>query len=198
MKVLIGCEFSGVGRRAFRAVGCDAWSCDLLPAEDGSPYHIQGDVLGVLDQGWDLMIGHPPCTFLSNSGVSHLYKPGTRWKDLIAGAVFFRQLLNAPIDHVCIENPVMHKYAASIIGRRQDQTIQPYDHGHPESKRTALWLRGLPLLKPSQDVKADYLKAPANIGQRLHYLPPSPDRWKIRSTTFSGIAKAMADQWGQL
>tara|TARA_R110002020_G_scaffold86595_4_gene213855 strand:+ start:1117 stop:1470 length:354 start_codon:yes stop_codon:yes gene_type:complete len=116
---------------------------------------------------------------------------------LIAGAVFFRQLLNAPIPRVCIENPVIHKYAAAIIGRRQDQTIQPYEHGHPESKRTALWLRGLPLLKPSHNVKAEYLAAPPAIGQRLFHVPPGPDRWKIRSQTFPGIAAAFANQWGK-
>lgn len=196
MRILIACEYSGRVREAFRKLGHDAWSCDLLPSDDDSPYHIQGDVLEQLDKGWDMMIAHPPCTYLANSGVSWLYKQEGRWENMREGAEFFKALLKAPIPLIAVENPIMHKYAVEIIGRRQDQAIQPYMFGHLERKATCLWLKGLPLLKPTDDVKEEMLKLPKNVQQRLHYLPPSKDRWKIRSTTYQGIADAMAKQWG--
>lgn len=188
MKILIACEFSGTVREAFRKKGHDAWSCDLLPADDNSQYHYQTDVLNLLDENWDLMIAHPPCTYLCNSGVCWLYRKEGRWKQMKEGAEFFKKLLCASIDKIAIENPIMHKYAVEIIGRRQDQVIQPWQFGHGETKATCLWLKNLPPLKPTNIVEGRE--------QRLHQLPPSKDRWKIRSTTYQGIADAMALQWG--
>ena len=197
MRVLVACEYSGKVREAFRKLGHDAWSCDLLPADDNSPYHIQGDVLEQLDKGWDLMIAHPPCTYLTNAGVSWLYKKEGRWDDMRDGAEFFKALLNCNIPKIAVENPIMHKYAVEIIGRRQDQVIQPWMFGHTEQKATCLWLKGLPPLTPTDNVKEEMMKLSPKERQRLHYLPPSKDRWKIRSETYQGIADAMAAQWGK-
>jgi hypothetical protein len=197
MRVLVACEFSGVVRDAFLAKGHDAWSCDILPSDAAGP-HIQGDVTAVLDRGWDLLIAHPPCTYLSNSGVAWLHKDAERWHKLDDAAAFFKTLLNAPIPRIAVENPIMHRYAKERIGGvRQTQVIQPWMFGHTEQKATCLWLKNLPALRPTNDVKAEMLLLPKNQSQRLHYLPPSPDRWKLRSTTYSGIAKAMAQQWLQ-
>lgn len=189
LKVLVACEFSGVVREAFRKRGHDAWSCDLLPSDDNSEFHIQGDVLKELGKGWDLMIAHPPCTYLCNSGVCWLTKDleGKRWKDLKEAKHFFLELMNAPIPRIAIENPIMHKYTKDKIPK-QTQIIQPWQFGHGESKATCLWLKYLPPLKPTKIVEGRE--------QRLHRLPPSPDRWKLRSTTYKGIANAMAQQWG--
>lgn len=196
LRVLVACEYSGVVREAFRARGHDAWSCDIIPSDDNSPYHFQCDVFEVINQGWDLMIAHPPCTYLSNSGVAWLYKNKERWKDLIEGGVFFRKLLNAKIPKICIENPIQHKYAKQIIEVEQTQVVQPWMFGHAESKATCLWLKGLSELKETKNVREEWASLPKNIAQRLHYLPPSKDRWKLRSTTYRGIAQAMAEQWG--
>lgn len=198
MRILIACEYSGRVREAFRKLGHDAWSCDLLPSDDNSPYHIQGDVLEQLNKGWDLMIAHPPCTYLTNAGVSWLYRKEGRWGQMREGAEFFKLLLNAPIPKIAVENPIMHKYAVEIIGRRQDQVIQPWMFGHMEQKATCLWLKGLPLLKPTNNVKEEMLKLPKTVSQRLHYLSPSKDRWKIRSETYQGIADAFASQWNTI
>lgn len=198
MRVLVACEYSGKVREAFRKLGHDAWSCDLLPADDNSPYHYQGDVFDIIDRGWDLMIAHPPCTYLTNAGVSWLYRKEGRWDDMRDGAEFFRRLLNAPISKVAVENPIMHKYAVEIIGRRQDQVIQPWMFGHMEQKATCLWLKGLPKLKPTDNVKEEMMKLPKTVSQRLHYLPPSKDRWKLRSETYQGIADAFAAQWSAI
>ncbi len=195
MKILVACEYSGRVREAFRRLGFNAYSCDLLPSDDNSPFHIQGDVLSILNDGWDLMIAHPPCTYLSNSGVSWLYKNKDRWKDLITGAVFFRKLMEANIPAIAIENPIMHKYAKAIIGREQSQLVQPWMFGHPESKATCFWLKGLPVLTETLNVHQEFKSLSKKEAQRIHYLPPSKDRWKIRSTTYQGIADAMADQW---
>lgn len=197
MDVLVGCEFSGVVRDAFIAAGHNAVSCDLLPAESPGP-HYQGDVLEILDAGWDLAIFHPPCTYLTNSGVRWLSSEKDRWKHLIDGAVFFRDLLNAPIPHVAVENPVMHRYAAKIIGQRQAQVIQPWMFGHPETKATGLWLRNLPPLEPTDNVKAEMEALPQHVRSRVHYASPGPDRWKERSITLPGIARAMAEQWNEV
>lgn len=197
MKVLVACEFSGRVREAFRKLGHDAWSCDIIPSDDNSPYHIQDDVLKHLDDGWDMMIAHPPCTYLTNAGVTWLTKQPGRKAKMIDGAKFFKTLMDAPIPKIAIENPIMHKYAIEIIGRRQDQVIQPWMFGHAERKATCLWLKGLPPLEETNNVKEEMLKLPKNIQQRLHYLPPSKDRWKLRSTTYQGIADAMANQWGK-
>jgi hypothetical protein len=197
MKVLVACEYSATVRDAFRAKGHDAWSCDLLPTDGDARWHVQGDVLSLLGDGWDLLIAHPPCTYMTNSGVCHLHKNPDRWAELDKAAEFFRALWDAPVPAVAIENPIMHKYAKERIGgMRQAQTIQPYQFGHLEQKATCLWLRGLPKLVPTSDLKAETRALPDNQRQRLHYLPPSADRWKLRSTTYQGIADAMADQWG--
>lgn len=198
MRVLVACEYSGKVREAFRKLGHDAWSCDLLPSDDNSPYHYTGDVFDIIDQGWDLMIAHPPCTYLTNAGVSWLYKKEGRWEQMRDGAEFFKKLLDAPIPKIAVENPIMHKYAVEIIGRRQDQVIQPWMFGHMEQKATCLWLKGLPLIVPTNNVKEAMLKLGPKVRQRLHYLPPSKDRWKIRSETYQGIADAFAAQWGNL
>lgn len=183
MKVLIACEFSGIVRNAFAALGHDAWSCDLLPSElPGN--HIQGDVLNVLDQGWNLMIAHPPCT--------HLAVSGARWfKDKVQeqkeSLDFVKRLLSAPIPRIALENPI------SIISshiRKPDQIIQPWQFGHGETKGTCLWLKNLPVLTPTNVV--------AGRTARIHKMPPGPNRWKERSRTFQGITDAMASQWGTL
>lgn len=198
MKVLVACEYSGTVRDAFARMGHYAMSCDLLPT-DAKGNHYIGDVTDILYDGWDLMIAHPPCTYLTNSGVTWLHKDPTRWDKLDDGAAFFKLLLNAPISKIAIENPIMHKYAKERIGGvKQSQVIQPWMFGHMEQKATCLWLKGLPLLKPTNNVKNEMLKLPKNVAQRLHYLPPGPERWKLRSTTFKGIADAMAKQWGEL
>ena len=197
MKVLVACEYSGVVRDSFLKLGHDAISCDLLPTDSPGP-HYQGDVMDIIGDGYDLMIAHPPCTFLSNSGVSWLHKDISRWPKLFDGAEFFKKLLNAPIEKIAIENPIMHKYSKSIIGVMPTQVIQPWMFGHPESKATCLWLKGHQPLIETKNVKEDFLKLPKNQGQRVHFLPPSKDRWKIRSKTFQGIAEAMASQWGNL
>jgi hypothetical protein len=194
MRVLIACEFSGVVRRAFRSKGHDAWSCDLLAAEDDSEFHIQGDVFQHLHMDWDAMIFHWPCTRICNSGVRWLYGgKGTvidpmRWGLMEQDAECFRKLLQAPIPKVAGENPIPHRYALKRIGRKYDQIIQPWQHGHGEMKSTCLWLRGLPLLKPTIIVDG---RRP-----RVHWESPGPDRWKNRSRTLNGIASAMAEQWG--
>jgi len=196
MKVLVACEYSGIVRDAFIKLGHDAISCDLLPTDSPGP-HYQGDVFDIINDEFDLMIAHPPCTYLTNSGVTWLHKDIKRWPMLFDGADFFKKLLMAPIPKIAIENPIMHKYAKSIIGTKQTQVIQPWMFGHAESKATCLWLKGLPPLRETNNVKEEFLKREKKDAQRLHYLPPSPDRWKLRSTTFQGIAEAMASQWGK-
>jgi hypothetical protein len=187
MKVLVACEYSGRVRDAFIRGGHEAMSCDLLPSDAKGP-HYQGDIFDIINDGWDLMVAHPPCTYLCNSGVSWLYKQEGRWDKMRDGANFFKKLLYCNIPKFAIENPIMHKYAVEIIGRRQNQVIQPWMFGHGETKATCLWLKGLPELQPTNIVKGRE--------QRLHKLGPSPDRWKLRSTTYQGIADAMASQWG--
>jgi len=198
MKVLIACEYSGRVRDAFIAMGHDAISCDLLPSEIQGP-HYRGDVFDIINNGFDLMIGHPPCTYLSNSGVCHLHKDAARWPLLFDGAEFFKKLLNSNIPKIAIENPIMHKYAKQIIGcGQQSQVIQPWMFGHTEQKATCLWLKGLPLLTETNNVREAMMLLPKSERQKMHWLPPSPDRWKIRSTTYKGFASAMAAQWGAL
>lgn len=191
MKVLIACEFSGIVRDAFIARGHDAVSCDLLPTERPGP-HIQGDVLEILDQGWDMILAFPPCTYLCNSGVRWLYNPDgsrneARWAKMIQGALFFKRILDADCEKIVAENPIMHKYAVEIIGCKQDQIIQPWQFGHGETKATCLRIKGLPLLEPTNIV--DGREA------RIHRMPPSKDRGRLRSITYQGIANAMAAQW---
>ena len=196
MKILVACEFSGTVRDAFAAEGHDAWSCDIIPSEKPGQ-HIIGDATKLLNDGWDMMIAHPPCTYLTNAGVCHLHTDDARWEKMIDAATFFNTLMDAPIDRIAIENPIMHKYAVEIIGKRQDQVLQPWMFGHTESKATCLWLKNLPKLTPTKDVKEDMMKLPKNQQQRIHYLPPGPERAKNRARTFPGIANAMASQWGQ-
>ena len=191
MKILVACEFSGVVRETFRKRGHDVWSCDLLPSDIPSPYHIQDDVLKHLDEGWDMMIAHPPCTYLSNSGVRWLYHPDgsnneDRWKNMRTGREFFLKLLNADIPRVAVENPIQHKYVREKI-RKPDQIIQPWQFGHGETKATCLWLKNLPKLIPTKMV--------SGRENRIHRMPPSPQRGHLRSITYQGIADAMAEQW---
>jgi site-specific DNA-cytosine methylase len=208
LRVLIACEFSGVVRRAFRALGHDAYSCDLLPAEDKNFYHFRADVRNYLkgtpkEEGWsdqlggyswggdkwDLMIAHPPCT--------HLAVSGARWfkdkqKEQAAALQFVQTLLDAPIPHIALENPI------SIISsriRKPDQIIQPFMFGHTERKPTCLWLKNLPNLASTKDVYAEMMTLPKRERERIHYMPPGPNRWKERSRTYEGIAAAMAEQW---
>lgn len=197
MRVLVACEFSGTVRDAFIARGHQAVSCDLLPTEKPGP-HIVGDVLDILDDGWDLMIAHPPCTYLTCSA-EWAYSDGPYHQNVGPNTLvsaprraareealeFFRTLLNAPIDRIAIENPVG---VASTRIRKPDQTVQPWQFGHGEVKRTCFWLKGLRKLVPTNIVSG---REP-----RVHMMSPSADRWKLRSITFPGIASAMADQWG--
>lgn len=196
MRVLVACEFSGIVRRAFAARGHDAWSCDLLPAEDRSNKHIVGDAREILDDGWDMLIvAHPPCTRLCNSGVRWLTTPppgktAEQMQDeLREGAALFSSFWNATIDRICVENPVMHRHAKALIVNYQEpaQSVQPWQFGHGEIKRTCFWLKNLPALVPTDIVEG---RQP-----RVHHMSPGPDRWRERSRFFPGIAAAMADQW---
>lgn len=237
MRVLAACEFSGIVRDAFRARGHDAWSCDLLPSDKSGP-HVRGNVLNVISDGWDLMVAHPPCTHLAVSGARYFAVKSADGRQQ-AALDFVRALLDAPVPRIALENPV------SIISsriRKPDQIIQPWQFGHPESKTTCLWLKGLPLLVPTNVLTPEWTKNPdgsdfkdakgkryspthyysgrgqdagyptlfpdARTEQRARWanqtasgqnkLPPSPDRWKLRSRTYQGIADAMAEQWGRL
>lgn len=196
MRVLVACEYSGTVRDAFIRAGHYAASCDLLPSESPLGDHYQCNVMDIINNDWDLMIAHPPCTYLTNSGVCWLHKDPSRWALLDEGAAFFKSLLEAPIPMKCIENPIQHKYAKERIGRKQNQVVQPWMFGHMEQKATCLWLEGLPLLEPTDNVKVQMLELPKRERERLHYLSPSKDRWKLRSATYKGIAEAMAQQWG--
>lgn len=197
MKVLVACEYSGTVRNAFLREGHDAWSCDLLPSEDRSNRHITGDARELLNDDWDLlMVAHPPCTRLCNSGVRWLHRPpqgktlDQMWQELRKGAELFSDFWNAPIDRVCIENPVMHKHAKGLIRNYQEftQSVQPWQFGHGETKRTCFWLRNLPPLQSTKIV--------SGRDQRVFKASPGPERWKERSRFFTGIADAMASQWG--
>ena len=198
MRVLVACEYSGAVRDAFIAQGHDALSCDLLPTDAPGP-HYQGDVRDVLGMGWDLMVAHPPCKYLSVSGM-HWTRRGLRDPQLTEDALdFVRLLLAAPIPRIALENPV------SVISsriRKPDQIISPHQFGHDASKKTCLWLKGLPPLRPTQLVPPRIVNGRQRWGNQTdsgqNRLSPSPDRWKLRSETYSGIAAAMADQWGSL
>ncbi len=206
MRVLIGCETSGVVRRAFAARGHDVWSVDLLPSEDRSNRHIIGDVRDYLDEGWDLLaVMHPPCTRLCNSGVRwlHVPPPGRTkeemWAELEEGAALFSACWNAPIERIAVENPVMHKHAKERIKNYQpaSQTVQPWWFGDPAFKATGLYLRNLPLLVPTNRLTPPKPGASEHKAwSKVHRASPGPDRWKSRSRTYPGIAEAMADQWG--
>lgn len=182
-RILVACEFSGTVRDAFARRGWDAWSCDLLPSESPGQ-HLQFDVLGVVNQNWDLMIAHPPCTHLAVSGARWFKEKQAEQQQAIE---FFMQLANAPVSRICIENPIS---IMSSRWRKPDQIIQPWQFGHGETKATCLWLKNLPKLKPTKIVEGRE--------QRIWKLPPSADRWKLRSITYQGIAEAMAEQWSNL
>lgn len=194
MKVLVACEYSGTVRDAFRKQGHFAISCDLLPADDGSAWHYQGDVMRILDKGWDLMIAHPPCTYLTVSANKWLKDQPPRKSGTLVGEErrqareesieFVMALQNSGIPKIAIENPIG---CLSSMWRKPDQVLQPWMFGHGETKATCLWLTNLPPLTPTDIVDGRE--------QRLHCLPKTADRWKIRSKTFQGIADAMASQW---
>jgi site-specific DNA-cytosine methylase len=181
MKVLVACEFSGVVREAFAKKGHDAWSCDLLPT-DIPGQHIEADVTEALSDSWDLIIAHPPCTHLAVSGARWFKDKQEEQKEAIK---FFMTLVEAKADKICVENPIS---IMSTRYRKPDQIIQPWMFGHGETKSTCLWLKGVPLLIPTSIVEGREA--------RIHKLPPSKDRWKLRSITYQGIADAMANQWG--
>lgn len=208
MRVIIACEYSGRVREAFRKLGHDAWSCDLLPAEDGSPYHYQCDIRDVLGLGWDLMIAHPDCTYLCSSGLHWNARgalvDGRPRQELTEEALdFVRLLMAAPIPRIAIENPI------GCIGtriRKADQIIQPYEFGEDASKATCLWLKGLTLLRPTRRVPGRIVTHNGKLVERWanqtdsgqNKLPPSADRWKNRARTYQGWADAMSAQWGGL
>ena len=210
MNVLVACEYSGTVREAFRKLGHEAWSCDLLPAEDASAFHFQIDALEMIERNrgyFDLLIAHPPCTYLANSGVRWLHDPDypDRWSKLDEGAAFFKALLDAPIDRIAVENPIPHKYAVERIGRRPDQYVQPYDFGDDASKKTGLWLKNLPPLDSTgfeQHPPAYYTDGKPRWSNQspsgANKIGQTADRWKKRSTFWPGIARAMAEQWGSL
>jgi hypothetical protein len=225
LRVLIGCETSGRMRRAFSELGHDAWSCDILPSVDGSNRHIVGDIRDLLNDGWDLLtVMHPPCTRLCNSGVRWLSEPPTKlnetfslsdreaylamgreerlnfmWAELDKGAALFSDCWNAPIPRVAVENPVMHRHAKERIVNFQPaaQTVQPWWFGERAFKGTSFYLRGLPKLSATNRLSPPKAgTAEHKEWSKIHRAPPSPDRWKIRSETFDGIARAAAAQWG--
>lgn len=223
-RILVACEYSGIVRDAFGARGWDAWSCDLLASERPGGKHYQGDVFDIINDGWDLMVAHPPCTYLTLSGAKWLYEEYTaqekadymeltgtkltgrsrrpdeeRWENMRDGAEFFMRLWGADIPHIAIENPRMHGHAIRATDGRPTQVVQPWQFGTPESKATGLRLKNLPPLKEQDDaaeVLAHGLTLPKREFQRVFHLPPSETRWIERSRTFPGIAQAMADQWG--
>lgn len=206
-RILIGCERSGVIRRAFIERGFDAWSCDLAPADDGSNRHITGDLLSIIDDGWDLLcVMHPPCTVLCNSGAKWLYVGGRkangpdllRWKALGDAAAFYRACRErGTIPLRAIENPVMHRHAIKATGRGKTQFVQPWWFGDPAFKATGLELVGLPPLVPTNKlVPPAPGTAEHNAWSAIHRCPPGPDRAKIRSQSFPGLAAAIADQFG--
>lgn len=190
MRVLIACEYSGRVRDAFIARGHEAISCDLLPTEKPGP-HIQGDVSSLLRQAWDLVIAHPPCTYLANSGVRWLSNNSTRWELMRKGAAFFLECLNANAPKVAVENPVMHCYGREAIGGlRPSFTVQPWQFGDAAKKRTCFWVKGLEPLIPTSNMNAE------QAIPECHLASPGPNRWKERSRTYPGIASAIAEQWG--
>lgn len=196
MRVLVGCEYSGTVRDAFIARGHDAISCDLLPTDKPGP-HYQGDVYDMLGQGWDLIVLHPPCTALTVAGNSTYGEGQPKYAERLEAVQWTVDLWKYAISvspKVCLENPV--GVLRRLGGMPKPNFVQPYQFGHLEQKKTGLFLHGLPPLVPSKDVYSEMMELPKNQRERLHYLPPSPDRWKLRSTTYQGIADAMAEQWG--
>ena len=184
MRVLVACEYSGRVRNAFRSLGHEAWSCDLLDSEDEGTHHIKGDCLEVIRDGWDLMVAHPPCTHLAVSG-SRWFPEKVASGEQKEAIEFFLALARSPISRIAIENPIC---IMSSVWRQPDQVVQPWQFGHGETKATCFWLKGLPPLVPTKIVQGR--------DPRVHHMPPGPNRWKERSRTYEGIAEAMASQWG--
>ncbi len=215
MKVLIACEYSGVVRDEFLKRGHNAWSCDILPTESSRPNgltsgHLVMDALRVITLAkWDLMIAHPPCTYLTNAGAKHLYIGGRkengedpeRWRKMRLAAEFYNALLSSGIPRIAIENPVMHRHAAALVGK-PSQYVQPYQFGHAETKKTGLRLVNLPKLVPTRNIPPDFEKWPPGKGNgyepKCHYASPGPNRGKDRARTLIGLAEAFAEQWGAL
>jgi hypothetical protein len=196
MRVLVACEFSGRVRNAFIARGHDAVSCDILDTELPGP-HYRGDVKDLLGETWDLIIVHPPCTYLAQSGVQWLKKDESRWNKMLDAVEFFNLFLAHPCPRVCIENPIMHGYAKQrLLTPDYSQKTQPFFHGHPERKATCFWLKGLPLLKASSNVSHLMIGQSTKQTDKVHWEAPGEQRQKNRSRTFQGIANAMASQWG--
>lgn len=205
LRILVGCETSGVVRRAMAARGHDVWSCDLLPSEDGSNRHITGDIRDHLNDGWDMLaVMHPPCTRLCNSGVRWLHTPPPgrtkedMWAELEEGAALFSTCWQAPIPTVCVENPVMHSHARARLPTNlpRPQIVQPWWFGEPFFKATGLYLRGLSPLVATNRLSPPTVGTPEHKRwSAVHRAPPGPDRWRFRSRTFEGVAHAMASQW---
>ncbi len=193
MNILIACEYSGTVRDAFARQGHNAVSCDLLPS-DTDGHHVIGDIRDLLNGEWDMLIAFPPCTHLAVSGARWFPEKRADGRQQ-EGIDFFMDMVNAPIDRIAIENPIG---IMSSHYRKPNQIIQPWMFGHLEQKSTCLWLKNLPTLESTDNVLEAMMDLPKNKRERLHYLPPSEDRWKLRSKTFQGIAEAMADQWGNL
>lgn len=200
-RVLIACEYSGRTRDAFIAKGHDAISCDFHPTEVPGP-HYQGDVRHLLDKEWDLIIAHPDCTFLTNAGVRWLYEDAKtmtaaqRWIELDKACEFFNLFLDHPCKRICVENPIPHKYAVERLRRNWDQSVQPWQFGTPETKRTCYWLKGVEPLKETKNVKHIFDQLSVKDRSPVHYASPGVNRWKDRSRTPQGFADAMASQWG--
>lgn len=197
MKVLVACEFSGRVRDAFISNGHDAISCDILPSESSFGPHYLGDARDILHDSWDLIIAHPPCTYLAHSGVRWLKGNQERWDNMLAAVDFFNLFLDVDCKRVCIENPIMHGYAKERLRvKNYTQKIQPYCFGHKEQKSTCLWLKGLPKLKATSDFSVEIATTHRFETHRIHMAPDSKNRQKDRSRTYLGVARAMADQWG--
>lgn len=196
MRVLVACEFSGRVRDAFLVKGHDATSCDILGTESPGP-HYKGDVRDLLDREWDLIVAHPPCTYLAQSGVQWLKKDKSRWQKMLDAVDFFNLFLAHPCPKICIENPIMHGYAKQrLLVPDYSQKTQPFFHGHPEKKATCFWLKGLPLLRASSNVSHLMIGQSARQTDKVHWEAPGEQRQKNRSRTFQGVANAMASQWG--
>ncbi len=192
MKILVACEYSGRVRQAFTEKGHSAISCDLLPTEQVGQ-HFQGNVLEIIDMHWDMIIAFPPCTYLSKAGVRWLHSRPERWGKLDTAAYFFKAILDADCNKICVENPIMHRYALERVGKKYDQIVHPWMFGHTYTKATCLWLKGLPILKASDCVKEETFLLPKKKRQMIKFGTTDP---KKRSLTPQGLADAMADQWG--
>jgi len=198
MRVFIACEFSQVVCLEFRKRGHEAFSCDLLSCEGGHPeWHIQDDCLKHLNDGWDLMIAHPPCTYIANSGARWLFEKEGRWQKLDEACNFFKKLLYAPIPKICIENPLPHKWGTERIGKKYTQKVHPYYFGDKQKKGTCLWLVNLPnLISTTPDLRPPQDKSELKKWEKVWRMPPGKDQAKLRGITFRSMAKAMAEQWG--